>query len=84
MDSHDISKGRGEYFSALAGIRQPCLSVGISSDVLYPLAEQQELAEHIPNAELARLDAPMGHDSFLIERARLNDIVTDWRRRRID
>jgi homoserine O-acetyltransferase len=52
--------------------------------VLYPLAEQQELAEHMPNTELAVLDAPMGHDSFLIERSRLNEIVVDWRRRRID
>ncbi len=84
MDTHDVSEGRGEYFAVLAGIRQPCLAVGISSDILYPLAEQQELAEHMPNAEFAVLDAPMGHDSFLIERSRLNDIVLDWRRRRID
>ena len=68
----------------LARIAQPGLVVGISSDILYPLAEQRELVEHMPNAELAVLDAPMGHDSFLIERARLNDIVVDWRRRKIE
>jgi homoserine O-acetyltransferase len=84
MDAHDVAYDRGEYFGVLAGIRQPSLVIGISSDVLYPMAEQQELAEHMANAELAVLDAPMGHDSFLIERARLNDIVADWRRRRID
>ena len=84
MDTHDVAEDRGEYFSVLARIAQPGLVVGISSDILYPLAEQQELVDHMPNAELAVLDAPMGHDSFLIERARLNDIVVDWRRRKID
>lgn len=84
MDTHDIAENRGEYFDILSKIRQPCLAIGISSDILYPLSEQRELTEHMPNAELAVLDAPMGHDSFLIERVRLNEIVLDWRRRRID
>ncbi|HMB73631.1 MAG TPA: homoserine O-acetyltransferase [Gammaproteobacteria bacterium] len=84
MDTHDVARDRGEYFDVLSKIALPCLAVGISSDVLYPLSEQRELAQHMPNAELAVLDAPYGHDSFLIERARLNEIVTDWRRRRID
>ena len=84
MDTHDVAENRGEYFQILSQIKQPCLVVGISSDVLYPLAEQQELAEHVPNAEIAVLDASMGHDSFLIERARLNELVLNWRQRRID
>ena len=84
MDSHDVSRSRGDYFEVLQGITQPCLAVGITSDVLYPLDEQRELAEFMPNAELAVLDAPYGHDSFLIERRRLNEIVVDWRRRRVD
>ena len=83
MDTHDVSRDRGEYFNVLSKITQPCLAVGISSDVLYPVHEQRELAEHMPNAELAVLDAPYGHDSFLIERARLNEIVLQWRRTRL-
>jgi homoserine O-acetyltransferase len=84
MDTHDLSRNRGEYLEVLQKIPLPCLAVGITSDVLYPLSEQRELAEHMPNAELAVLDAPFGHDSFLIERTRLNEIVLDWRRRRVD
>jgi len=84
MDTHDIARGRGEYHEVLRGIRQPTLVVGIDSDLLYPLAEQRELAEHIPNAELAVLRAAHGHDSFLIEIEELDRIVTDWRIRTVD
>jgi homoserine O-acetyltransferase len=84
MDTHDVARGRGEYHEVLAGIAQPALVVGIDSDLLYPLAEQQELAEHMPAAELAVLSAPHGHDSFLIEFEFINAVVTDWRRRFID
>lgn len=67
MNTHDISRGRGEYLKVLSCITQPTLVVGISSDILYPLAEQEVLARHIPNASLKVIDAITGHDSFLIE-----------------
>jgi homoserine O-acetyltransferase/O-succinyltransferase len=81
MDTHDVSRGRGEYTRVLASIEQPALVIGIDSDVLYPLAEQRELVQYMPHAELAVLEAPHGHDSFLIERAAVNDIVVAWRKR---
>jgi homoserine O-acetyltransferase len=84
MDTFDVAHGRGEYHEVLHGIRQPTLVVGIDSDLLYPLAEQRELAEHIPGAELVVLRAAHGHDSFLIEIDELNRIVTDWRMRVVD
>ena len=64
MDSHDVSRGRGAYPNVLGQIEQPALVVGIDSDVLYPLAEQEELARYLPNATLAVLEAPQGHDAF--------------------
>jgi homoserine O-acetyltransferase/O-succinyltransferase len=84
MDTHDIARDRGEYHEVLGRIRQPVLLVGIDSDLLYPLAEQRELAEHIPGAELAVLQATHGHDSFLIEVDEINEIVAGWRQRVID
>lgn len=84
MDTHDVSRGRGDYADVLASIEQPALVIGIDSDVLYPLSEQRELESHLPNAELAVLHAPHGHDSFLIERDTVNDLVLSWRRRVID
>ena len=79
-----MSRDRGGYVETLASIRQPALVVGITTDILYPLHEQRELAEHIPNAELAVLDAPQGHDAFLIEQRKLGEMQKRWRERRIE
>ena len=84
MDTHDVSRGRGTYAEALARITQPALVIGITTDVLYPLQEQRELATGLPNAELAVLDAPQGHDAFLIEQQTLAGLVADWRERVVD
>jgi homoserine O-acetyltransferase len=80
MNRHDISGGRGDYEDVLREIRQPALVVGITSDILYPLAEQRELAEYLPNAVLEVIDSPHGHDSFLIELEELNRRVLKWRK----
>jgi homoserine O-acetyltransferase len=81
MDTHDVARDRGDYDKVLAGIDQPTLAIGIDSDVLYPPAEQRELAQYLPKAELAILDAGHGHDSFLIERNDVNQLVKSWRDR---
>jgi homoserine O-acetyltransferase len=79
MDTHDVARGRGEYEAVLESIEQPSLVVGIDSDVLYPLSEQRELAQHLPRATLEVLSAPHGHDSFLLELDSLSEIVGAWR-----
>jgi len=78
MDTHDVARGRGEYLDVLRQIEQPALVVGVDTDLLYPLAEQRELADALPRGRLAAIEAPDGHDGFLIEHRRLNQIVTEW------
>jgi homoserine O-acetyltransferase len=78
MDTHDVARGRGSYPDVLRGLWQPALVVGIRSDVLYPLEEQEELVKWMPNAELFVLDAPYGHDTFLIELDPLNGMLHRW------
>ena len=80
MDSHDVARGRGSYEEVLGSIRQPTLIVSIDSDVLYPPAEQEELAMLIPNATLRTIRSQHGHDGFLIDAAAIGDAVLDWRR----
>lgn len=72
MDTHDVGRGRGSIATALASIVQPALVVKITSDGLYPPGEVGELAAMMPHAELEELDAPHGHDSFLIEMEQVN------------
>jgi homoserine O-acetyltransferase len=58
LDTHDVSRGRAENVAeALKLIEQPTLVLGIESDGLFTFAEQQELAEHIPNARLGRINS---------------------------
>nr|BCX01888.1 MAG: homoserine O-acetyltransferase [Bacteroidota bacterium] len=79
MDSHDLARGRGAYESVLRAIRHPALVVGISSDVLYWPDEARELARLLPNARMAELDSPHGHDAFLIETEQLGVLVAAFR-----
>jgi homoserine O-acetyltransferase len=73
MDTHDVGRGRGSVSEALGTITQPALVVSVSSDGLYPPDEVAEMATDLPNAELHEIDAPQGHDSFLIRVAELNE-----------
>lgn len=78
MDTHDVARRRGSYHEVLASIQQPTLVIGIDTDILYPLSEQQELADHIPHAELGVVKAPYGHDTFLIDFKQLDFYIRPW------
>jgi len=78
MDSHDVSRDRGEYFSVLKSIRQPTLVIGIDSDVLYPLHEQAELAKYIPNSKYCIVHSSEGHDGFLLEQEQIGSAITKF------
>lgn len=67
MDSHDTGRNRGGVQSALGKIKAKTLVIGIQSDVLYPIAEQEFLQQHISGAELLTITSEFGHDGFLLE-----------------
>lgn len=67
MDSHDLARNRGSVEQALARIKARTLVVGIDSDVLYPIEEQQFLQQQIKGAKLLTLASDFGHDGFLLE-----------------
>lgn len=81
VDSHDVARGRGSYESVLGSIRQPALVVSIDSDVLYPPVEQEDLAVLMPNTTLHTIRSPHGHDGFLVDGAKINEAVLEWRSR---
>ena len=68
MNTHDIGRGRGGTRAALRRVTARTLVAGVSSDRLYPLAQQAELAAGISTADDLRVvKSPYGHDGFLIE-----------------
>lgn len=76
LDTHDVSRGRANTIAeALALIEQPVLVLGIESDGLFTFAEQEELAEHIKDARLERIDSPEGHDAFLLQFEQVNKYI---------
>ena len=80
MHTHDLSRGRGQYEEVLGAMETPALIVSVSSDTLYPPAEQRFLVEHMPSARYEILESAHGHDGFLIETERLGRLIADFRR----
>lgn len=79
MDTHHIARGRNKSVDELlASIAQPALIIGISSDILCPLAEQQHLAQQIPNATLVEIDSAYGHDGFMVEAEKISAAFNKW------
>lgn len=75
MDSHDISRGRGQFDEVLNRVEIPVRVVGIDSDHLYPVFEQKELARLLPNGRYHEIQSSYGHDAFLIEFDQLKKIL---------
>jgi homoserine O-acetyltransferase/O-succinyltransferase len=71
MDLHDVARGRGSLSAAMARLRVPVLTLGIDSDLLYPLYQQRHIHELVAQAgaqsEFVVIESPHGHDAFLIE-----------------
>jgi len=79
MDSHHLARGRGgDLIGVLASIHQPTLIMGITSDILCPLAEQRFMAEHMPDARLVEIDSAYGHDGFIIETTQITEHMRQW------
>lgn len=75
MDTHDVSRGRGSFEDVLGRVDIPVRVIGIDSDHLYALQEQQELADLLKNGEYRVIESSFGHDAFLIEFEQINQII---------
>ncbi|PGH07538.1 homoserine O-acetyltransferase [Helicocarpus griseus UAMH5409] len=84
LDTHDVSRHRANPSSktpvkdALSQIQQPALVLGIESDGLFTFAEQQEIADGIPDSRLRNIDSPEGHDAFLLQFEQVNRHILEF------
>ena len=78
LSSHDVGRGRGGVEAALRGCPVPVVVGGITSDRLYPLRLQEELAELLPGCTgLKVVDSIYGHDGFLVETEAVGELIRE-------
>lgn len=78
MDAHNVGRGRKTVEDALKKIKAQTLVIGIETDILFPLPEQQFLAGHIPGAAYKAIQSHYGHDGFLLEFDQIEQIIRDF------
>lgn len=76
MNTHDIGRGRGGVAAALRSVGVPMIVAGVDTDRLYPLYQQQEIADLVSTSDgLHVIHSPYGHDGFLIEADQVAELV---------
>lgn len=77
MDAQNVGRGRGGLESALQKIKAKTTTIGITTDILFPVNEQQFIAENIPAAKFTAINSLYGHDGFLLEYEQIEKIIFD-------
>ncbi|MGA9851450.1 MAG: homoserine O-acetyltransferase [Gammaproteobacteria bacterium] len=83
MDLFDVAEHGGTVAKAFTRLRlKKAQVVGVETDILFPLHQQQELADTLQSAgvetQYAMLPSKQGHDSFLVDMDRFRPVVGDF------
>jgi len=81
MDSHQVGRNRESIENALKKIKAKTLVIGIDTDLLFPIREQEYLAKQIEGASLETITSLHGHDGFLVEFDQFKNIVQEFLKR---
>ena len=80
MDTHDLSRGRGSLENAVRRIKGKVVTASISTDILYPPHQQQEIQKVIQSVggscSYEEIEDQNGHDGFLLATAEIGDIFS--------
>lgn len=77
IDSHNIFRSRLNMQQLLSNITARTMVIGITTDGLYPVWEQKQLAALFPDAQYREITSDYGHDGFLIESCQLTQILSE-------
>lgn len=78
MDSNNVGRNRGSLEKALAFITAKTLVIGIDTDLLFPVNEQQYIAKNIKNADFETIKSKYGHDGFLLETDKIKVLLKKY------
>lgn len=74
LDTHHIGRDRGEMEDVLRQLQMKATIIAIDTDRLIPVAQQEFIARHMPQAKLEVIHSLFGHDGFLIETDQINNL----------
>lgn len=79
-DWFDLAEHGGSVAAGLAAMDLPeALVIGVDSDILFPLSQQQQIANGLAaggtQVEFVALDSPQGHDAFLVDTDRFGAAI---------
>ena len=85
MDLFDLADHGGTVADALKRFTvERALIMGVETDLLFPIDQQQELAEGLKadgrDVQFARLPSLQGHDAFLVDMDRFRPVIDDFLR----
>ena len=86
MDLFDLADhGEGSLPEALKRFKiERALIIGVETDLLFPIEQQQELADGLNTGgraiKFVRLDSLQGHDSFLVDMDQFRPVIGDFLR----
>ncbi|MDJ0832852.1 MAG: homoserine O-acetyltransferase [Gammaproteobacteria bacterium] len=83
MDWFDVADHGGSVNAGLAKIHvNKALIIGVTTDILFPIEQQQEIAEGLikagRNVEFVSIDSINGHDAFLVDREHFSPVIADF------
>ena len=83
MDLFDGLDHGGSLSASFNDLRlQSAMVIGVGTDTLFPLSQQQELAgalrEKVPEVTFETLDSIQGHDSFLVDMDRFRPTIAAY------
>ncbi|WOC11236.1 Homoserine O-acetyltransferase [Gordonia sp. MP11Mi] len=79
LNNHDVGRGRGGWKAALNGCTVPSIIGGIDSDRLYPIYQQQQIADELVGAVggLRVISSDAGHDGFLTAKEPIGELLRE-------
>ncbi|MCB1042917.1 MAG: homoserine O-acetyltransferase [Acidobacteria bacterium] len=85
MDLFSLGYGFNSYREGVARIKSPSLIMGVGTDMLFPVDEQEAVYLALKNegndTQFRQLNANSGHDSFLVEVEYFGTAIQDFLRR---
>lgn len=78
LDTHDLSRFRGDLPEVLSNIKSKTLCIGIKEDLLASPNLLKESCQLIPNGHFELIPSKYGHDGFLLETEKITELITNY------